>query len=60
MIDLEEHYRQRFFAGEPIGELFTDTLHPSAMGSALIAERIVQAIDEEGLLPQPAAGKEKM
>ncbi len=46
VFDLKERLRARFLAGEPIGDLFLDNLHPSRIGAEWIAAQLAPTIEE--------------
>lgn len=54
-VDLTSTFRSALSAGMTIDALFVDSVHPTAAGAELIAQAIGDAIQEVGLITQPAA-----
>jgi len=56
VVDLERDFAEAAPDGLPGYDLIADYVHPSAQGSALIAARLVRAIEDHGLLSAAPSG----
>ncbi|MDP8223597.1 MAG: SGNH/GDSL hydrolase family protein [Candidatus Lernaella stagnicola] len=46
LVDLDAALRERFLAGEPVGELFADSVHFTAAGAEWAAQRVAETLRE--------------